>query len=456
MIDNAIETIRTATAKGPFQDKLFLVGGLLRDLALGLSPEEDIDIVCLSDALAVAEHLHQLGLTDHAPVVYPRFGTAMVTIAGIPVEFATSRRESYHPDSRKPVVEPATLEEDVLRRDFTVNTLLRNLHNGKDLDLTGRAFADMEAQIIQTPLDPVDTFTDDPLRMLRAVRFAAKLDFQIEAATRQAITQCAPRLSIISSERIRDELSKTLLLSRATVGLNLMLETGLLEQLAPELAAMARVTQNIYHLYDVWVHTMKAIENLPTDADLTVRLGVLFHDIGKPSSKSEDSRGVHFYGHQDIGAQMTRQILEHLKYPNEVINQVGQLVALHMRIGEYNQGWSDSAVRRLVRDLGDQIDELFTMCDADKAACNPDYHSLDSSEVLDRVAKVQQEADYAHVQSPLDGAEIMQLTGLPPGRKIGEYKEALISEILEGRLAPDDKIAAEEILRRMLEEESGD
>lgn len=451
-LQETIDILRTGTADGPHQGRLFLVGGLLRDRHLGLEPEQDVDIVCLDDALAVAERLHRRGITDHAPVVYPRFGTAMVGVGGIHVEFATARRESYASTSRKPVVEPATLEEDVIRRDFTVNTLLQNLHTGEVLDLTGKAFSDMEAGVIRTPLSPDATFTDDPLRMLRAVRFAAKLDFIIEPACWESIKTCRHRLEIISNERIRDELNKTILLPQAARGLQLLLDSRLLETFAPELAAMYGVTQNKFHLYDVWTHTLKAIESLPDSAPLETRLGMLFHDVGKPPTRSEDpDGGVHFYGHQQVGASMARAILHRLKYPNHTIEAVVRLVDRHMRIGEYKPDWSDSAVRRLVRDLGEQMDELFVISDADKAACNPEYHYLDSSEVRARIEKVQQEADYTKVQSPLDGREIMELAGIGQGRQVGELKEMLINEVLEGRLQQEDKEMARRILKEHLE-----
>lgn len=454
MLDSVIQTIRAATRESPFAGKLFLVGGLLRDRALGLTPDEDVDIVCLADALQAAEFLHGNGVTGHAPVVYPRFGTAMVSVRGVPVEFATARRESYSPGSRKPAVEPATLEEDVTRRDFTVNTLLENLHTGEQLDLTGRARADMAARLIRTPLDPEATFRDDPLRLLRAVRFAAKLSFEIEPETHRAIVACVPRLSIVSSERIRDDFTKTLMLPRASYGLELLRQTGLLGIFAPELAAMHGVEQNMFHIYDVWGHTLKALESLPPDAGPEVRLAVLFHDIGKPRTKSVGEDGcAHFYGHQAAGAEMTRRILHRLKFPNAQIERVCQLVGLHMRIGEYTGQWSDTAVRRLIRDFGDNLDDLFTISHADRAACNPEFNMLDPETVRERVELVRSEADYAGAQSPLDGLEIMAIAGISAGPEVGRYKAMLVEEILEGRLAPGDKEAAEKILRRALKDE---
>ncbi len=454
-LDHAIGAIRDTYRGSPFEGKLFLVGGLIRDRLLGLPPEQDIDLVCLCDALEAARWLEQAGMADHSPVVYPRFGTAMVSVCGVQVELATARRESYAPDSRKPQrVEPTTLEEDVQRRDFTVNTLLEDLFSGERLDLTGRALQDLQARLIRTPLDPLETFSDDPLRMLRAVRFAAKLEFDIEERTWSAVRECAGRLDIISRERIRDELTKTLMLPprRASRGLSLMLESGLLAQFAPELAAMAGVEQNVFHLYDVWTHTLKALENLPGEAGLDERLAVLLHDVGKPQTRTVDGEGgVHFYGHQKVGAEMARELLHRLKFPNQTVSRVSRLVEQHMRIGEYSEQWSDSAVRRLVRDLGEDMDSLFTIAEADRAAFNPEHHYLDPQVVRGRIRKVQEEADYARVQSPLDGRDIMRIAGIGPGPEVGELKEFLVGEILEGRLTEGDREAAEKLLRAKLE-----
>ncbi|MEJ5296561.1 MAG: HD domain-containing protein [Armatimonadota bacterium] len=459
MLDEAISTIRNAFCGSPFEGKLFLVGGLIRDRLLGLPPEQDIDLVCLCDALEAARWLQNAGVADHSPVVYPRFGTAMVSVRGIQVELATARRESYAPHSRKPErVEPATLEEDVLRRDFTVNTLLEDLFTGERLDLTGRALPDLEARIIRTPLDPNETFIDDPLRMLRAVRFAAKLEFQIEEDTWNAIRECAGRLEIISRERIRDELAKTLMLHprRAARGLDLMMQSGLMAQFAPEIVEMVGVEQNVFHLYDVWTHTLKAIENLPEESSLDERLAMLLHDVGKPRTRTVDEAGgVHFYGHQQVGAEMAGELLHRLKFPNQTVTRVSRLVAQHMRIGEYSDEWSDSAVRRLVRDLGEDMESLFTIAEADRAACNPEHHYLDPAAVRGRIRKVQEEADYARVQSPLDGREIMRIAGLAPGPEVGRLKDYLVNEILEGRLAEGDRKAAERLLRQKLEQEHG-
>ena len=267
-------------------------------------------------------------------------------------------------DSRKPdSVRPGTLAEDATRRDFTINTLLQNLHTGEIVDPLGRAYADLEAGILRTPTDPKVTFEDDPLRMLRAVRFAARFGFTVEPFTWKAVRQSAPRLSIISKERIREEFSKTLFTDRAPLGLNLLKDSGLLAQFAPELAAMVGVTQNEFHAYPVWEHTLIALGNLHADASLTLRLATLLHDVGKPPTKAVGEDGkVHFYGHAERGAEIARRFLTRLKYPNDIITAVSTLVAQHMRIGDYRPAWTDAAVRRLIRDLGPLWRMIWTTC----------------------------------------------------------------------------------------------
>jgi len=430
MLEEAISTIREFTRGGPYEGKLFLVGGLVRDRLLRLTPEQDIDIVCLADALAVARALAEAGLTDHAPVVFERFGTAMVTVRGIQVEFATARRESYAPDSRKPAsVQMATLEEDARAsaygRAIGPHTQRSAGHGGADHPHAAGPARDLSR---------------------RPAAYASRCPLCGQTGVLPG------RLEIVSAERIRDEICRLLMSRRASAGLQVLLDTGLLQRFAPELAAMAGVEQNVYHMYDVWTHTLKALDALPPYAGLEERLAMLLHDIGKPTTRTVDDEGnVHFYGHQQVGAEMAGALLHELKFPNDAIARVVRLVDRHMRIGEYSQEWSDSAVRRLVRDLGDDMDALFTISDADKAACNPEYHYLDSAVVRDRIREVQAEADYAHIQSPLDGREIMRIAGFGPGPRVGELKEYLVSEMLEGRLAEGDRETAERLLRARLE-----
>ncbi len=452
--ETLLQTLRDATRGTDYENKLFLVGGFVRDQAMNLpSAHDDIDIVLEGDAPALAEFFFDKGVAQHKPVVYPRFGTAMIMVAGRAVELVTARLESYASDSRKPAeVRAGTLADDALRRDFTINTLLQNLHTGEKVDPTGRAYADMEAEVIRTPTDALLTFQDDPLRMLRAVRFAARFGFRIEPLTWKAVRQSAPRLSIISAERIQAEFSKTLLTARPALGLTLLKDSGLLEQFAPELVAMVGVTQNEFHAYPVWEHTLAAVEALPAEASLTLRLATLLHDVGKPPTRGvgDDSR-VHFYGHAEQGAALARALLLRLKYPNDIVQAVIILVAQHMRIGEYRPVWSDGAIRRLIRDLGPQLDDLFAIHRADVAALSPDHRDISRAhELRARMETAQSGQNIAALASPLDGAELMRLLQLPPGPRLGQVKDYLTSEVVEGRLAPGDKDGALPLARAFL------
>ncbi len=449
-----LQTLRDAVRGTEYAGRLFLVGGFVRDRVMGLaSGKDDIDIVLEGDALELARFLRAQGAADFEPVVYPKFGTAMVVVKGRDVEIVTARIESYAPDSRKPdTVEPGTLADDAKRRDFTINTLLQNLETGEIIDPLGRAFSDIDAQSIRTPTDPLLTFQDDPLRMLRAVRFAARFGFTIEPFTWKAVRQSALRLSIISAERIRDEFCKTLMTSRAPLGLELLKDGGLLAQFAPELMAMVGVTQNEFHAYPVWDHTLVALGNLPSEASLNLRLATLCHDIGKPPTKAagEDGR-VHFYGHAEVGALVTRRLMTRLKFSNDEIAAVTQLVAQHMRIGEYKPLWTDAAVRRLMRDLGPHLNDLFEIHRVDVSALAPDHTDISrASELRARMAPIGEAQDISTLMSPLDGQELMARLHLKPGKRLGELKDYLTNEVVEGRLAPDDKDGAERLAQAYL------
>jgi poly(A) polymerase len=449
-----LDALREATRGTEYEGRLLLVGGFVRDKAMGLSSAKgDLDLVLEGDALALARLLRGRGAVDFEPVVFPRFGTAMVVVRGRDVELVTARVESYAPGSRKPdSVEPGTLADDARRRDFTINTLLENLHTGEVSDPLGRALADIEAKALRTPTDPLLTFQDDPLRMLRAVRFAARFGFAIEPFTWKAVRQSVPRLGIISQERIRDEFSKTLLTSRAPLGLNLLRDSGLLALFAPELMAMVGVTQNEFHAFPVWDHTLVALGNLSPDAPLTLRLATLLHDVGKPPTKGvgEDGR-VHFYGHAEAGAAIARRFLTRLKFPGDEISAVVTLVAQHMRIGEYRPLWTDAAVRRLMRDLGPGLDDLFEVHRVDVSALAPGHTDISrADELRARMGPIQAAQNISTLTSPLDGRALMALLGLPPGERVGQVKGFLTGEVIEGRLAPDDEAMAADLARAFL------
>jgi poly(A) polymerase len=427
----------------------------VRDPLLGLPPPPDVDLVLEGDALALAHFLDQRGLSDHKPVLYPRFGTAMISVEGHPVELVSARAESYEVTSRKPSVRPATLLDDVLRRDFTINTLLQNLHTGEILDLTGLARADLEAKIIRTPLDPETTFHDDPLRMLRAVRFAVRLGFQIVEETWQAIRRNAWRLNllgpqppVVSAERIRDEFTKIMLEKDAPRGLEMLREADLLRQFWPELLEMIGVTQNGWHIYDVWKHTMVALEHLPPDASLEVRLGLLLHDVAKPRTRTEDERGVHFYEHPLIGAEMAEEMLRRLHFSNDQIRDVAALVRLHLRLGEARPDWSDAAIKRLIRAIAPYEEELFLLARCDMAAMKPEAPKGDLEALRARMDAIRRQSNVMQITSPLDGREIMEVLDIPPGPLVRQAKDFLMNEVIEGRLVEGDKEAARSLLLR--------
>ena len=456
-MDDLIRALRKATECTDYEGRLYLVGGIVRDAVLGVEPEEDIDIVLEGDAGELARFLLQRGVGDHPPVIFPRFGTAMLSVAGRQIEIVGARKESYDRTSRKPSTAPGSLLDDVLRRDFTINTLLRNLHTDEILDLTGQAFDDIEARLIRTPKEPVVTFEDDPLRMMRAVRFASKLGFTIHPETYEAIRGCSKRLKIVSAERIRDEFTKIVVSEGAARGLGILRETGLLDHFAAELSATQGVTQNVYHIHDIWTHTLKTLESIPAEEGITLRLAAVLHDVGKPPTRSvDDQGGVHFYGHQKVGAEIARRIMRRLRFPNSRIDEVAFLISMHLRVGEYDSQWSDAAVRRLIRDAGDHLEDLMTLTRADKGAANPDMPSVDLDVVRTHIGKVRSDLAGQRIASPLDGKEIIELLGIAPGPEVGRIKEFLESQVIEGRLLPGDKSAAAVLLKEYDKRRNGD
>ncbi len=445
--NSAIEKIRDVTRGTIYEGRLYLVGGIVRDQVMGRPPTEDVDIVLEGDALELAMFLFQAHITDYRPVTYPRFGTAMVIICGHTVELVSARRESYAPESRNPHVEPAELIDDIMRRDFTINTLLEDLHTGEVFDLTHTGIADIEAKIIRTPTEPDTTFYDDPLRMLRAIRFAVRFDFAIDSGTYDAILRDAERLNIISRERIRDEFVKILLSDEPDRGLRMLRDTGLLAQFAPELLKMQNVTQDGGHIWDVWEHSLHALEVLPSDADLTLRLAVLFHDSGKPRTRTVDAEGhYHFYGHEDLGAEIARKVMNRLRFPKQETSRVANLISMHMRIGEYRGEWKDGAVKRLMRDAGDDISDLIWLAKADRLGANPRASVEDFDLLEHRMENTLIKRQVLEIGSPLSGTEIMELLNIPPGPKLREIKDYLTDEVIEGRLALNDKESARSLV----------
>jgi poly(A) polymerase len=409
--------------------KAWVVGGYVRDKLLG-RPHANPDVVVENgDALALAGRFAELAGAP-PPVTFERFGTAQVTLPGHLVEFVTARSESYAPDSRKPDVRPASLEEDLRRRDFTINTLLMDTKGAIHDPLGGRP--DLEARRLRTPADPERTFSDDPLRMLRAIRFAAELGFEPVPDVLPGMRKLKARLAppVISVERIADELRKMLASPRPGRALGLLDEAELLEVILPEIAAGKGVPQSGYHTHDVFGHTVLTVEGTPPD--LLLRVAALFHDAGKPQTAKGDGT---FLGHEEVGAEIARAALERLRFSVKEIDVVTRLVRLHLRPVFYKPEWTDGAVRRLARDAGPLLERLMALARADiGASAYPEPEKLD--ELQARLDAVRAELP-SRLKPVITGEEIMRIRGIAPGPEVGKIKERLEELVLEGEIPPE-------------------
>jgi poly(A) polymerase len=422
----------------------YLVGGFVRDRLLGLAGR-DIDTVIVG---AGAEALLRSLSTRFGwsrPKLLERFGTLHVRGDGFVVEAVRSRRERYDPESRKPDVEPGTLEEDIWRRDFTVNALCQEF-SGRVLDLTRRGLDDLAAGVLRTPLDPSDTFDEDPLRMFRGARFVAQLGFRLADGVLEAMRDQAPRARILSAERIRDELSRLLTSPHPRDGIEVLRQGGLLAQVLPDLEAMVGVEQSGYHCYDVYDHTMHALDAAPPD--LVTRLAVLLHDVGKPPTHAVAEDGRHtFHDHPRVGVEVAERILGELRFSGDEIRDVSTLVLLHLRPIQYQHDThGDAAVRRLIRAAGPLRAKLLDVARADTVASSyPDTVEID--ELGERMERLDRDGGFSRMVPPLDGQAIMRLGGRGAGPWVGRVQRALIEAMLEGEIPPGDAAAAETWLR---------
>jgi len=422
--------------------RALVVGGYVRDRLLGGARADAIrEVDVLVEGQGAIELATAVGaaLKLHPPVIFERFGTAHLDLDDRALEFVSSRVERYERSSRKPDVSPGTLKDDVMRRDFTINTLLMDW-DGTVLDLTGRGLSDLKARRIVTPLEPQATFDEDPLRMLRAVRFATTLQFTLDPSVESAIRDQSGRLQppTVSMERIRDEFSKLLLADHVQAGLELLDTTRLLPRILPQLEAGKGMQQGGWHSHDVFGHALLAASLAPPE--LVTRLAALLHDVGKPAVHELRDGKPTFIGHQEKGAEMAGPALRHLRYPGDVIDAVTKLIHLHMRPIQYDpQGWEDKAVRRLVRDAGEQLDRLLALARADMRASHyPDVKKIDDLEA--RIRRLDAGA-IAAIRSPLTGGELMARTGRPAGPWIKQVKSALEDAIVDGTLPPDAQAA---------------
>ncbi|MFC2080036.1 CCA tRNA nucleotidyltransferase [Bacteroidota bacterium] len=429
------------------QVQTYVIGGFVRDIMLGKNPDDaqDIDVVVIGSGIQIATEVKNKLGKSASLAVYKNYGTALVRHHALELEFVGARKEFYRRESRKPIVENGSLEDDQLRRDFTINAMAISLNSdtfGEVLD-PFNGIEDLANKIIRTPLDPRETFSDDPLRMLRGIRFATRFGFTLHPDTYKAIKETRERIKIISQERITDELNKIIQADRPGAGFILLEKCGLLELILPELFRMKGVDeiQGIRHK-DNFYHTLEVLDNLSDNSnDKWLRWAAIFHDVAKPTTKKfEPGIGWTFHAHDFIGAKMIPSIFKRMKLPlNEKMKYVQKLVKLHLRpIVLSQETVTDSAVRRLIFDAGDEIDDLMALCEADITSKNErtvKKHLRNFEIVRQKIVEIEQKDHIRNFQPPITGVDIQYIFNIDPGRDIGVLKNTIKEAILDGEIA---------------------